>query len=152
MADGFWFRPQLFEYIFLSSVMYNTVHLLAVASGGALGAFLRYTVTLLSGKFGSGSFPIDTLLVNTAGCFLIGLVIQWVLSSPDVGEVLKLFLITGLIGSFTTFSTFSYEFISLLKDQEFRSLAIYAGAHLVLGFSFVMVGLWSGSVLIPGVE
>ncbi len=128
------------------------IRLLSVAAGGALGAVLRYTVTLLTGQQGSGSFPIDTLLVNVFGCFLIGLAIQHVTASPQFGKAWELFLVTGLIGAFTTYSTFGYEFISLLREDAYRSLLFYVGIHIVVGLFFVAAGLWTGANLFTGID
>ncbi len=127
-----------------------SAQILSVAAGGALGAVVRYLVTLMTGQPGPDSFPIDTLLVNVAGCFLIGLAVDWVLASPGVGKTLELFLVTGLIGSFTTFSTFGFEFVSLLEDEAYLSLIVYVGMHLLVGWSVVLIGLRTGTLLMPG--
>lgn len=115
-------------------------NVLLITLGGALGALLRYTVSGLALRlFGTG-FPWGTLCANLLGCFLIGLL--WALSDrvafhPRVHP----FLFTGLLGAFTTFSTYGLESVNLLRDGEvLRGLANIAASNglglvaVVLGF------------------
>jgi len=105
-----------------------------VAGGGALGALFRYAVSGLALRLAGTGFPWGTLCANVVGCFLIGLL--WVLAeraalSPQAG----LFLLTGLLGAFTTFSTYSLESIILLRNGEvlrgFPNIVVSNGIGLI---------------------
>ena len=93
------------------------INILLIASGGALGAVLRFTTTGLIKNLFLYSF-IGTLIVNIIGSFLIGLFIYLIQSKNLSEEFTKYFLIIGLLGSYTTFSAFSLEIVDLLKDVE----------------------------------
>ena len=93
------------------------IKLMLIAGGGALGALLRYAVSGMALRLLGAGFPWGTLCANLLGCFLIGLL--WVVAEraafhPGVNP----FLFTGLLGAFTTFSTYSLESINLLRDGE----------------------------------
>ncbi len=110
-----------------------------VALGGAVGAVLRYAVSGWTYHFSSGVFPWGTLAVNLIGSLIIGFL--WGVS--DVGVVsqnMRLFLFIGIIGSFTTFSTFSLESFSLLRDGEYVLLMFNILFSVVLGIGLVFAG------------
>ena len=112
--------------------------LLYVFIGGGTGSILRYSVSLLwkhltlQSKLLAGGFPWPTFIANLLGCFLIGLFYkyaeQWGLSAE-----VRLLLTTGLCGGFTTFSTFSYEGLSLLQSGCYGMYACYLILSIVLG-------------------
>lgn len=112
---------------------------LLVAAGGAFGAVLRYTVSGIAYRLIGTGFPWGTLSANLIGCFAIGFV--WALSEhmafdPRVSP----FLLTGLIGSFTTFSTYGLESLNLLRDGEvMRGLANILISN-VAGVALVLLG------------
>ncbi len=112
-----------------------------IGLGGFLGAVLRYLIGgWVQGFSGSGSFPYGTLSVNLIGCLLIGLLSQLVETEQFFTPETRLFLLIGLLGAFTTFSTFGNETINLFRDgQAFLSL-INIGAHIFLGLTAVWVG------------
>ena len=89
--------------------------LLAIAGGGAIGAVLRYWMSsgvyLLTGR----AFPYGTLLVNVLGSLLMGFLYIWLIERTVGGTALRAFLLIGLLGAFTTFSTFSMETLNLLE-------------------------------------
>ena len=95
--------------------MYQT---LAIAAGGALGAVFRYWasngVYFLTGR----GFPYGTLFVNVTGSLLIGLLSVWLLERSLAGPVLRGFLLIGVLGGFTTFSTFSMETVNLIESGQ----------------------------------
>jgi CrcB protein len=92
--------------------------LLAIASGGAIGALLRYwTSTAVHARLGMG-FPYGTLTVNLLGSLLIGFLYIWLLERMSAGPALRAFLMIGLLGAFTTFSTFSMETLNLLESGQ----------------------------------
>lgn len=98
--------------------------LLAIAAGGAVGAVLRYWTSLtVHGRFGT-AFPWGTLTVNVAGSLLMGFLYIWLIERMAAGPALRAFLTIGLLGAFTTFSTFYIETLNLLESgQAGRALA-----------------------------
>jgi CrcB protein len=90
-----------------------------VGIGGCIGAAIRYIVTIRSASLFESSIPIGTLIVNVVGGFLIGMISELSMSTDLISPNLKLFLTTGIMGGLTTFSTFSYETISLMSDGRY---------------------------------
>jgi CrcB protein len=97
---------------------------LAIAAGGAIGALLRYwTSTAVHSRLGTG-FPYGTLAVNVTGSLLMGFLYIWLIDRLAVGPALRAFLLIGMLGAFTTFSTFSMETLNLLESgQPAKALA-----------------------------
>lgn len=111
-------------------------NLVFVALGGALGAVCRYLLSRLTDT----SFPWGTLTVNLLGSFLIGFLAGFVnrgLLSPEM----KLLLVTGFCGGFTTFSTFANESFAMLKMGDAMLMALYVGVSVALGIVAVYIGL-----------
>jgi CrcB protein len=102
-------------------------HMLAVAFGSAVGGLLRWGVGLWLNARWSG-FPLGTLVVNCVGGLLIGLALAWFQRVPD--ELLRLLLVTGVLGGLTTFSSVSGESLSLLQRGEFGLAAAHTLAHV----------------------
>ena len=117
------------------------IKILIIGSGGFLGAILRYVVSGYAQSLsGSYSFPIGTLTVNLIGCFIIGVMSKM---AEDLGLFsieTRMFLTIGFLGAFTTYSTFGYETLNLLRDNEWLYAMIYVGLHLFLGIGAVWVG------------
>jgi len=110
-----------------------------IAAGGALGAVLRYSVSGWSHRLLPGIFPWGTLVVNLAGSLVIGML--WALFEVTVvSQNARLFLFMGLLGSFTTFSTFSLEGFHMIRDGEFGYLLWNILLNVVLGIGFVFAG------------
>jgi CrcB protein len=110
--------------------MLKTITLVGI--GGAIGSILRYLAsTGIQNKFLS-AFPYGTLCVNISGCFLIG-VIYALAARNNVSPEWRFFLATGICGGYTTFSTFSYESLSLLRDGELLYAGLYIAASVFLG-------------------
>tara|TARA_B100000029_G_scaffold418078_1_gene422979 strand:+ start:319 stop:717 length:399 start_codon:yes stop_codon:yes gene_type:complete len=115
----------------------------AVAVGGAIGACLRYAVALLMGQ-GNLGFPYATLIANVMGCAAIGVLLFLIDQRELLNAHWRVFLVTGILGSLTTFSTFSYESYSLWMSGE-RSLAVAAvSANVVFGIAAVACG-WTAA-------
>jgi CrcB protein len=123
-----------------------------VCCGGALGSGARYLVgAWASAAFGPG-FPFGTLIVNVVGSFLIGLVMRLSLTTGLVPGQLRLFLTTGILGGFTTYSSFNHETLRLLDDGDWGSVAINLGGTvlgcLLAGLAGMkvadLVSAWSG--------
>lgn len=110
-----------------------------VGIGGCIGAVIRYLVTIKSANLFESNIPIGTLIVNVVGGFLIGMISELSMSTDLISPNLKLFLTTGIMGGLTTFSTFSYETISLMSDG--RYLAGMANVLLNVFLSFGGVAL-----------
>ena len=95
----------------------NALHpLLLVAIGGALGSMARYSATVAINRMAQSAFPWGTLAVNVAGSFLIGVLMVLLFKAGEWRENGRLLLITGMMGGFTTFSSFSWETWKLLED------------------------------------
>lgn len=112
-------------------------NMLVVALGGAIGAMLRYSISLIPVKT---TFPILTLITNVAGAFIIGMVVS-IASHHAVSDQVVLFLKTGICGAFTTFSTFSLESYNLFKDGKAGLALSYALLSLVLCIGAVGLGM-----------
>lgn len=124
----------------------NPAILLAVACGGALGSLARYGVGALSRMLWPG-WPWGTLFVNLLGSFVIGLLFAWFAERP-VDDWLRLGLITGVLGGFTTFSAFSIETLELWRADGAGGAAIYVAVTLVAGLAACALGLWSARTLL----
>ncbi len=119
----------------------------AVALGGAFGACARYAVSgAVHARMGA-AFPFGTLAVNIIGCFLIGLALEITEGRFIVNHNVKLFLTVGLLGGFTTFSTYSYETMALLRDGMAVKAAINAVGSIMLGLVGVYLGMISGRLI-----
>ena len=115
--------------------------LLLVGMGGFLGSILRYVIGgLVHRVFTSGAFPYGTLTVNVVGCLVIGFLAGLADSRQMIGPELRLFLFIGVLGGFTTFSTFGYETLAMLRDVELIKGALSVFLHLFLGLSSVWIG------------
>jgi len=114
--------------------------ILYVALGGGLGAAARYLTSEWAGRQ-LGSFPYGTMIVNIAGSLLMGLVIGWLLSKSAGSENLKLFLATGFLGGFTTFSAFSLDAMNLLEAKSYGAFSAYVGGSVILAILALMIGL-----------
>ena len=115
-------------------------NLLLVASGGAVGSALRYLTSIWVGRcWPMATFPWATLAANVLGCLLIGLfTAKW----PG-HDSLRLLLVTGFCGGYTTFSTFSLESLSLWTQQQYGAAIVYSLLSIVLGAAAV----WAGNYL-----
>jgi CrcB protein len=111
-----------------------------VALGGAIGSAARYLVGVAVQSRSGLDFPVGTLLVNLTGCVLLGFLIHYTLGTPVSAEVRAL-LTTGLCGGYTTFSTFSYETVSLIQDGDWRRAALYVGLSVVGSLVGVTIGI-----------
>ena len=109
-----------------------------VALGSAIGGVARY---LLGGLIqrDSASFPWGTLVINISGSFLLGLIMRYALAVPIRAET-RAFLTIGLCGGYTTFSTFSYETVSFLRDGQWLRASTYIGASIILSLVAVLAG------------
>ena len=116
-------------------------NLLLVGLGGFLGSVLRYVVSgWVEQLSDTPLFPYGTLSVNVVGCLAIGLLGGWVDNAGLFGPGVRLFVLLGLLGGFTTYSTFGYETMALLRDRQTLAALGYVGLHLALGLGAVALG------------
>ena len=127
------------------------MQIFAVGIGGFLGSILRYLLsTWVNHRFGQQTLnSIGTLTVNLVGCLAIGLFVGIFAQKSHLPPELKLLLVTGLLGGFTTFSTFGLESYNFFKAGAYSLLAINLGANFLLGILFVGLGLWISNLLLP---
>jgi CrcB protein len=112
-----------------------------VGAGGCAGSILRYLVSGWVQRLADTPlFPYGTLSVNVAGCLTIGLLGGLADNAGLLGPSARLFLLVGVLGGFTTFSTFGYETMALLRDRATFAAFLYVGLHLLLGFGAVALG------------
>lgn len=114
-----------------------------VCVGGAAGTGARYLVTEGIYRLARGPFPYGTLAVNLVGSLLLGLLVPICLASEHVSPTARLALTTGVLGGFTTYSTFSYESMRLLHEGAWATAALYMAGTVVacLAASFAGFGL-----------
>lgn len=115
-------------------------HLLLVGLGGAVGSVLRYVTSVFFSKQVASIFPIGTFIVNIIGCLVVGLLIGFFGKQLNTQLELKLLLIVGFCGGFTTFSTFSTETISLFQSGQIG----WAFLNIVLSVSIGLLAMWLG--------
>lgn len=115
-------------------------NVLAVAAGGALGAVLRYGVGL--GLAGRSGFPWATLSVNVAGSLLFGLLIVWLNERMPAANELRVFMLVGVLGAFTTFSTFSWETLVLFEQGAMLRATMNIVGSVMLCVIAAAAGVW----------
>ena len=120
---------------------------LMVALGGALGALARYSLGGWLQQLIGGEFPYGTLAVNVVGSFLIAVVLQLSLERFLLSPEARLLLATGFCGSLTTFSTFSYETLRLMQEQQWTAAGANVALNVVLCLAAVYAGLVAGRLL-----
>jgi len=112
-----------------------------VGSGGFLGSLLRYGLSgLIHRQIPLTTFPYGTMAVNLLGCLLIGVLAGLMESRLLFGPEFRTFALIGLLGGFTTFSTFGYETFAMIRDGEHIRVAANVGIHIILGVAFVWAG------------
>lgn len=112
-----------------------------VAAGGAIGSVLRYLVGLAAARSLGPAFPFGTLTVNLVGGFLIGLVAGVFAIRAEAPQELRVFLITGCLGGFTTFSAFSLDVVTLLERGDSGLAALYLLVSVGFSIAAVFAGL-----------
>jgi CrcB protein len=117
--------------------------LLLVLAGGALGSVFRYLVSILAHYETSSPFPYKTFIVNVIGCFLVGYLAMR-FQQNGISLNFRLFLITGFIGAFTTYSTFSYETLTLFQQGHYKTGLLNIMATTIAGLLAVSLGFWIG--------
>ena len=137
-------RPGRTILAFRECVDYNgAMNILLVFVGGGLGAAARYLLQGAVYRFAGATFPYGTIVVNTLGCFLIGLIMSSMEERFLAAPSLRIFLTIGILGGFTTFSSFSYETMVLLREGDLLTggLNIIASMVICLGATWLGLGL-----------
>lgn len=117
-----------------------------VALGSALGGVARYVASgWIQGHGGTG-FPAGTLAVNVTGCLLLGFLTRWLVGVPGSAPWRTLLAI-GFCGAFTTFSTFSFELVQLLRDREWPAASAYLAGSVVFGVGALLLGFAAADLL-----
>jgi len=116
--------------------------LLYIASGGAIGAVLRYMFTIGSGHIFGVNFPYGTFIVNIIGSFLMGIVVGYLAKTLPHSMDLRAFLVIGLLGGFTTFSSFSLDVVVLFERGELLNATIYVAFSVIIAILALFAGLY----------
>lgn len=116
----------------------------AIATGGAIGACARYAISGVVYQRVGVLFPYGTFAVNIIGCFLIGLVMEMTEGRFAISPAVRLFLTVGLLGGFTTFSTYSYETLALMRDGMMAKAFLNAAGQVVVGLFGAYLGMVVG--------
>jgi fluoride exporter len=121
-----------------------------IAIGSAFGGIARYWCSEFTATHLGNNFPFGTLFVNILGCFIIGLFVA--LTGPSgkffVHPDIRLFIMVGICGGFTTFSAFSLQTVELLRDGKFMS----AGINITFSVALCMVAVWLGFILASSIN
>ncbi len=115
--------------------------LMAIAAGGAIGAVLRYWVSTLVQSRTATAFPYGTLTVNVVGSLLIGFLYIWLTERLAVGPAGRAFMLIGLLGGFTTFSTFSIETLNLMESGQLGKALVNVLASVIVCVSAAALGV-----------
>ena len=117
------------------------INAVVVGSGGFLGALARYGLSgLVHQQTPLTTFPYGTLVVNLLGCLVIGVFAGLAESRQLFGPEFRTFALIGILGGFTTFSTFGYETFAMIRDDEYLRAAANVGMHIILGLTLVWLG------------
>ncbi len=111
-----------------------------VALGGALGSAARYGVNVWSGRALGADFPWHTLIVNIVGCFVMGALTTAMALKFDTSQNMRLFLTTGILGGFTTFSAFALDFAFLIERRDIAA----ASGYVLATVAFTLIGVFAG--------
>jgi fluoride exporter len=123
---------------------------LLVILGAGLGGGARHGVSLAVARLAPTlGFPLATLLINVAGSFLMGVLAGTLALRAEASQPLRLFLATGILGGFTTFSTFSLDAVALWQRGEAGAALLYVAASVGLGLAGLVAGLALARALLP---
>ncbi|MDD4909089.1 MAG: fluoride efflux transporter CrcB [Candidatus Omnitrophica bacterium] len=127
------------------------LRLFFIALGGAAGTLLRYIASGIDYRFSNGVFPVSTLVVNLAGSLVIGFL--WgIFERLAVAPTVRMFIFIGILGGFTTFSTFSLENFNLIRDGEFKIAVINILASNIIGIALVFAGFAAARFLMANLK
>ena len=118
--------------------------ILSVAVGGALGAVARYLINVSPLAAVFEKFPLPTFVINVVGSFLIGFLMIVLADKFSANENLRMAIMVGFIGAFTTFSTFELEIFALMRDRQLVTAFLYLALSVLVGFAGVLAGVALG--------
>lgn len=121
--------------------------LLAVAAGGAIGASLRWVIAGAVQRASGSAFPWGTFAVNAIGSFALGFLFVYLIERSTYGEIMRLLLTVGLLGAFTTFSTYSLESIRLLEQGAFGMAAANVLGQVLICLALTWVGIQTARLI-----
>jgi fluoride exporter len=119
------------------------LNLLLIAIGGALGAVARYLLSMFVLRVSGTLFPLGTFVVNVVGCFVFGAIAGATSQRVQISSTMRLFLLTGILGGFTTFSSYAFESFALIRDGQFAWATMNIVGQVVAG----LAGLWVAYVI-----
>jgi len=126
----------------------NAMLWIAIAAGGAIGATARYAVSRTAAHFLGTYFPWGTLTANVTGSFIMGIVVMWLSKHQPYDATVRAFLTIGVLGAFTTFSTFSLDVVMLYRDRSLMIAGGYLVASVLLSLGGLIAGLAFGRQII----
>ena len=115
-----------------------------LAIGGAAGTIARYTVAGVAQRWAGAAFPLGTFTVNMLGCLLFGLIWSVLETRAGLAGAIRLPVLTGFMGAFTTFSTYMFETTGLVQSGQFAFAALNAAGQTFLGLLLVLAGMALG--------
>ncbi len=115
---------------------------LLIFLGGGLGSVSRFACSSLAGRVMGLQFPYGTLAVNLIGAFLIGIIVELMALKLSAPDHMRLLLVTGFLGGFTTFSAFSLETALMLQRGDYRQMLCYVLASVIGTVALVLCGTW----------
>ncbi|HMF75052.1 MAG TPA: fluoride efflux transporter CrcB [Bryobacteraceae bacterium] len=118
-------------------------NILVVMLGGGIGSALRFVAGTYVTRLYGGVFPMGTFLINVTGSFLIGVLMTLFISRSDMNPVWRLFFVTGVLGGYTTFSSFEWESFAAVKG----GVPLVAVLNVTLSVALGFLGVWLGSLL-----
>ena len=124
--------------------METTLKILSVAIGGAFGVVARYLINISPVANVFEKFPLPTFLINIIGSFLIGFLMILFADKVSVNENLRMAVIVGFLGAFTTFSTFEVELFGLMREKQLAIAFLYLALSVLVGFAGVLAGVALG--------
>lgn len=119
-----------------------------VALGSAIGGVARYLLGGFIQERAGSAFPVQTLVINVTGSFLLGLIQRTALDSTALSPEIRAMLTIGVCGGYTTFSTFSLETVRLVEDGDWRRAGLYVAGSVVLSIAAALLGIAAARQLI----
>ncbi len=125
------------------TVPVSYVNILVIAIGGAVGSVARYLLSTFLLRVTGSQFPVGTFVVNLIGCAIFGVMAGAASQRLSLAPEARLFLFVGILGGFTTFSSYAFESVTLLRDGHLMAASVNIVGQVVLG----IVALWAGYLL-----
>jgi CrcB protein len=126
----------------MASNTWTLANFLAIGAGAAIGAWGRWGLSIWLNP-GSDRFPVGTWVANLTGCYIIGLTLAYSVMNPHMPAHLRLFLVTGMLGALTTFSTFSAETFTFFEEGRWGLAMSYASVSLLGCLLMTTLGWWT---------